>query len=157
MRRRDFLAAAAAAVPLWRARRMPTPADSAPAPVALPFDLARVRLLDGPFLDAVNVNRRFLTAQDPDRLLHTFRLAAGLPSTAAPLGGWEAPENELRGHYTGHYLSAAALMSAQTGDAELRARGERIVAELARCQQPNGYLSAFPEQFFDRLHAGQPV
>jgi hypothetical protein len=157
MRRRDFLAAAAAAVPLWRARRMPAPADGAPAPVALPFDLARVRLLSGPFLDAVNVNRRFLMAQEPDRLLHTFRLTAGLPSAAPPLGGWEAPENELRGHYTGHYLSAAALMSAQTGDTELKARGERIVAELARCQQPNGYLSAFPEEFFDRLRAGRPV
>ena len=157
MKRRDFLAAAAAAVPLWRARRMSAPADGAPAPVALPFDLARVRLLSGPFLEAVNVNRRFLMAQDPDRLLHTFRLTAGLPSAAPPLGGWEAPENELRGHYTGHYLSAAALMSAQTGDVELKARGERIVSELARCQQPNGYLSAFPEEFFDRLRAGRPV
>ena len=157
MKRRDFLAAAAAAVPLWLARRMSAPADGAPAPVALPFDLARVRLLSGPFLEAVNVNRRFLMAQDPDRLLHTFRLTAGLPSAAPPLGGWEAPENELRGHYTGHYLSAAALMSAQTGDVELKARGERIVSELARCQQPNGYLSAFPEEFFDRLRAGRPV
>ena len=157
MKRRDFLAAAAATVPLWRARRMSALADGAPAPVALPFDLARVRLLGGPFLDAVSVNRRFLMAQDPDRLLHTFRLTAGLPSTVQPLGGWEAPENELRGHYTGHYLSAAALMSTQTGDAELKARGDRIVAELARCQQPNGYLSAFPEEFFDRLRAGRPV
>ena len=157
MKRRDFLAAAAAAVPLWRARWMSAPADGAPAPVALQFDLARVRLLSGPFLEAVNVNRRFLMAQDPDRLLHTFRLTAGLPSAAPPLCGWEAPENELRGHYTGHYLSAAALMSAQTGDVELKARGERIVSELARCQQPNGYLSAFPEEFFDRLRAGRPV
>jgi DUF1680 family protein len=157
MRRRDFLAAAAASVPWWRARRMPAPADGAPVPVAMPFDLARVRLLPGPFLEAVNVNRRFLMAQDPDRLLHTFRLTAGLPSAAQPLGGWEAPENELRGHYTGHYLSAMGLMSAQTGDAELKGRGDRIVAELARCQQPNGYLSAFPEEFFDRLRAGRPV
>jgi DUF1680 family protein len=158
MRRRAFLAAAAATVPLWRARRMLVPAaDVAPAPVARPFDLARVRLLGGPFLDALDVNRRFLMAQDPDRLLHMFRLTAGLPSTAQPLGGWEAPENELRGHYTGHYLSSAALMSAQTGDAELKARGDRMVAELARCQRPNGYLSAFPEEFFDRLRAGRPV
>ncbi len=34
-----------------------------------------------------------------------------------------------------------------------------MVGELAKCQQAigNGYLSAFPEEFFDRLRAGQPV
>jgi len=43
-------------------------------------------------------------------LLHTFRLTAGLPSSAEPLGEWEKPECELRGHFTGgHYLSACAL------------------------------------------------
>ena len=39
-----------------------------------------------------------------------------LDRTAEPLGGWEAPNNELRGHFTGHYLSACALMSASLGD-----------------------------------------
>ena len=114
--------------------------------LARPFPLDRVRLHPGPFLDALEVNRRFLLAQDENRLLHTFRLNAGLPSTAQPLGGWEAPENELRGHYLGHYLSALAKMSQGVGDAELEARGNRIVAELAACQQKigNGYLSAFP-------------
>jgi hypothetical protein len=88
-----------------------------------------------------------------------FRVTAGLPSTAEPLGGWEAPVNELRGHYTGHYLSALAQMSASLGDAELKARGDAMTAELARCQQAigNGYLSAFPEEFFDRLRTGKSV
>jgi DUF1680 family protein len=159
MRRRDFVAATAvAALPIRiPARWIAGDAVDAPRPLALPFDLAHVRLLPGPFLGAVNVNRRFLMAQDPDRLLHMFRVTAGLPSTAEPLGGWEAPDNELRGHYTGHYLSACALTGAQLGDAEIRARGEHVVAELAKCQQPNGYLSAFPEEFFDRLRAGRPV
>jgi len=105
------------------------------------------------------INRRFLMAQDPDRLLHTFRLNAGLPTTAEPIGGWEAPVNELRGHYPGHYLSACALFWAQTGDAEIKARGELMVTELGRCQDAlnNGYLSAFPEEFFDRLRDGRPV
>ena len=160
MKRRDFLAAAAAAAtvrvrrPLARLRF-----DTPPTPLVRPFDLARVRLLPGPFLDAMQVNRRFLMAQDPDRLLHTFRLTASLPSTAQPLGGWEAPENELRGHYTGHHLSALALMSTSLADAELKARGDALVAELAKCQQAlgNGYLSAFPEEFFDRLRDGKPV
>src|SRR5690242_18516141 len=73
-----------------------------------PFDLQDVRLRPGEIFDALSVNRRHLMAYDPDRLLHTFRLNAGLASAAKPLGGWEAPDNELRGHFTGHYLSACA-------------------------------------------------
>ena len=96
---------------------------------------------------------------EPDRLLHMFRVTAGLPSSAEPLGGWEAPDNELRGHFTGHYLSACALMWAQTGDAAVKARGTMMVAELAKCQARNGYgyLSAFPTELFARLKAGQRV
>jgi len=169
MKRRSFLAAAAASVPLWRTRlgslahrgafSSAAGPGAVPSPVARPFDMAAVRLLPGPFLDAMQVNRRFVMGLDPDRLLHTFRLTAGLPSTAEPLGGWEAPENELKGHFTGHYLSACALLSASLGDAEVKSRGDLMVAELARCQHAlgNGYLSAFPEEFFDRLRAGRPV
>jgi uncharacterized protein len=160
--RRDFLhagALAAAALPFARrlARAHAGVAYAAPRPRVRPFELQQVRLRPGPVLDALEVNRRHLMAQDPDRLLHSFRLTAGLPSSARPLGGWEAPDNELRGHYTGHYLSACALMAAQTGDAAVRARGDRVVAELARCQAPSGYLSAFPEELFDRLRAGRPA
>jgi uncharacterized protein len=124
-----------------------------------PFDLEAVRLAPGAVRDALETNQRFLLGLDPDRLLHMFRVTAGLPSTAAPLGGWEAPDNELRGHYTGHYLSACALLAAQTGDPAVRERGVRIAAELAKCQAANGrgYLSAFPPELFDRLRAGQPA
>jgi len=91
--------------------------------------------------------------------LHMFRVTAGLPSTAQPYGGWEAPVNELRGHFVGHYLSACALMFAQTGDVVIRARGTQIIAELAKCQQEHrdGYLSAFPRELFERLHDGKRV
>ncbi|HVH69222.1 MAG TPA: beta-L-arabinofuranosidase domain-containing protein [Gemmatimonadales bacterium] len=162
MKRRDFVAstAAFAALPLRRRFSLRRSGDDgAVRIIARPFDLERVRLRPGPFLDALQVNRRFLLAQDPDRLLHMFRVTAGLPSNAQPLGGWEAPENELRGHYPGHYLSALARMSATLRDAELRARGDRLVAALAACQERlgNGYLSAFPEEFFDRLRDGTPV
>jgi uncharacterized protein len=160
MRRREFLAAtAAAALPLHRLGRIGPIHAAGGISLVRPFDLSAVRLLPGPFLDAMAVNRRFLLAQDPDRLLHMFRRTAGLPSAAEPLGGWEAPDNELRGHYTGHYLSALALMSASQGDSELKARGDHMVAELAQCQNAHGYgyLSAFPVEFFDRLRVGKPV
>ncbi len=124
-----------------------------------PFPLRDVTLADGPFAAAASWNRAYLLRLSPNRLVHNFRVNAGLPSTAQPLGGWEAPDCELRGHFTGHYLSACALQYASTGDREFRARGESIVAELAKCQHAlgDGYLSAFPLEFWDRLAAGKHV
>ncbi len=63
------------------------------------FDLQQVRLLDGLFKDAQERDRKYLHDLDFDRLLHNFRVTAGLPSTAEPLGGWERPDCELRGHF----------------------------------------------------------
>jgi uncharacterized protein len=122
-----------------------------------PFPLSAVRLTAGPIRDAVALHRRFMATFPPDRLLHTFRLNAGMPSSAEPLGGWEAPDNELRGHFTGHYLTACAQMSAGHDDAEMKATGDVLVRELAKCQARNGYLSAFPEEHFDRLRDGVRV
>ena len=75
---------------------------------ARPFDLQQVRLLAGPFKEAQERDRKYLHDLDADRLLHNFRVTAGLPSAAEPLGGWESPNCELRGHFVGHYLSACA-------------------------------------------------
>jgi DUF1680 family protein len=125
-----------------------------------PFPLKQVRLGQGPCTQAMEADRKYLHSLSTDRLLHTFRVNAGLPSSAQPLGGWEAPDCELRGHYAGgHYLSAVALMYASTGDEELKANGNTVVAELAKCQDAlkSGYLSAFPIEFFDRLRERQKV
>jgi uncharacterized protein len=163
--RRDFIASAAliaVSAPLWNKVRGDSGAEpdidprwiGLPSePTIRPFDLHRVRLRAGPQRTALDANRNFMMGLDPDRLLHVFRVNAGLPSNAAPLGGWEAPVNELRGHFVGHYLSACALFGAQTGDTAVTARGAQMVAELAKCQAAlgNGYLSAFPTEFFDRL------
>src|SRR5262245_44558 len=133
---------------------------------ALPFALTDVRLLDGPFKQAMKLDQEYLLSLDPDRLLHSFRVNAGLPSTAKPLGGWEAPDVELRGHTVGHYLSALALMYAATAGSEaarFKTRGDLMVTELGKIQDAQakkfhaGYLSAFPEEFFDRVDARQRV
>lgn len=126
----------------------------------LPFPLKQVRLGDGACKIAMEADRQYLHSLPPDRLLHTFRINAGIPSSAQPLGGWEAPDCELRGHYAGgHYLSAAALMYATTGDEDLRSNANAVVAELGKCQAAlkSGYLSAFPIEFFDRLRERQRV
>jgi DUF1680 family protein len=129
------------------------------APRVRPFPMTDVRLLPGIFQKAQEANRKFVYEQTPDRLLHVFRLNAGIASNAEPLGGWEKPDCELRGHFVGHYLSACALSYASSGDSELKARGEYLVAELAKCQQrlSGGYLSAFPTEYFDRLGARKKV
>ncbi|MBN1851454.1 MAG: glycoside hydrolase family 127 protein [Pirellulales bacterium] len=123
------------------------------------FDLPDVRLLDGPFKHAQELDRQYLLSLDTDRLLHTFRINAGLSSSAEPLGGWEKPDCELRGHFTGHYLTACAMMVASTKDPALKAKADAVVDGLAECQAkfPNGYLSAYPEEFFDRVESGQRV
>jgi len=140
-------------------------ADPKPVDIKVkPFDLRQVQLLDGPFKDAMERDRKYLLELDADQLLHNFRVTAGLPSKAEPLGGWEAPKCELRGHCVGHYLSACALMYRSTGDEKLKAKADYIVAELAKCQQAmpakgfnKGFLSAYPEELFDRVDAAKPV
>jgi len=126
----------------------------------LPFPIKQVRLGQGPCTTAMEADQRYLQSLPPDRLLHTFRVNAGIASSAQPLGGWEAPDCELRGHYAGgHYLSAAGLMYASTGDEDLKKNANTVVAELGKCQTAlkSGYLSAFPIEFFDRLRERQRV
>lgn len=115
--------------------------------------LAQVRLLPGEFKSRQDLHRQVLLSYDPDRLLHNFRVNAGLASTAKPYGGWESPGVGLRGHFTGHYLSACALMYGATGDPRFRERTDQLVPELAKCQAALGgdYLSAFPASQFDVL------
>lgn len=122
------------------------------------FPMPQVSLEDGILKNAAEINLRYLNLLPNDRLAHNFRITAGLPSNAEPLGGWEAPDCELRGHFAGgHYLSASALMYASTGDETLRKKANELVATLAECQQPDGYLSAFPASFFERLREYKKV
>jgi uncharacterized protein len=158
-----FAIAFAAAIAAARTVAADAPAMKVPH-AAEPFALADVRLLDGPFRDAMVRDQKYLLSLDADRLLHNFRVNVGLPSTAKPLGGWEEPNCELRGHSVGHYLSAVSLMYASTGDERFKQRADYIVAAFAQCQSNSssagfheGYLSAFPESFIDRVEQGKPV
>ena len=110
----------------------------------LPFELKDVKLLDGPFKHATELNVQSLLNYQPDRLLSKFRSEAGLKPKAEPYGGWEAMT--IAGHSLGHYLSACALMYQTTGDSIFLNRVNYIVAELDTCQQADGhgYIGAFP-------------
>ncbi len=67
---------------------------------------------------------RGLAASNPDSFLYNFRDAFGQPQPegAQQLGGWDNQTTRLRGHASGHYLSAIAQAYAGTTyDEELRA------------------------------------
>ncbi len=160
IRRRDFLAGVTGAALLGPLGGKALTAASErsnlfrqqPIPIQ-PLPFGAIRLLDGPLLAAQESNRAVLNRLPVDRLVYNFRINAGLSATAQPLGGWEKPDCELRGHFTGHYLSACALMYAYTGDESVKAKGDEIVSELKKCQASltGGYLSAYPIEYFDRL------
>jgi uncharacterized protein len=65
-----------------------------------------------------------LANTDPNSFLYMFRNAFGQqqPEGTKPLGGWDSQQTKLRGHATGHYLTAIAQAYAGSGhDAALRA------------------------------------
>ena len=77
------------------------------------FDLGEVRLLESRFKDNMDRDSVWMVSIDVDRLLHSFRTTAGVYAgreggymTVKKLGGWESLDCELRGHVTGHLLSA---------------------------------------------------
>src|SRR5579872_440380 len=113
-------------------------------PKVEPFPMSQVRVTAGVYKDAQEWNRGYMSRLPEDRLLYNFRQNAGLPmGSAEPLGGWERPADgkrgtELRGHFTGHFLSASANLYASTGDKEAKAKADSLVAELAKCQQKLG-------------------
>lgn len=169
LQRRSLLGAALGAgalagLGMGGARAATAAAPGGPTGPATPVPLDRVRLLDSRYRQNMGRTVAYLRDVDLDRLLHMFRITAGLPSSAEPLGGWEAPNVQLRGHSTGHLLSGLALAASHLGDDGLADRGRRLVAALAECQaavpatgQTPGYLSAFPEKAFIDLEAGKNV
>ena len=124
---------------------------------AVPFGMTEVRLLPSSWKDMMELDRSYLYSLPNDRLAYNFRVTSGIPTDADALGGWEAPDCELRGHYVGHYLSSCALLHASTGDEPIKAKADDLVAILAQCQAKNGYLGAYPETFYDKLLNHQRV
>lgn len=127
---------------------------------AYSFDLGDVKLLDGPFKDNMERDGKWLLSINNNRLLHSWRVNAGMQSNARPYGGWEGLDVELRGHTVGHVLSGLALMYASTGDIAYKNKGDSLVNALAEIQQvlnQGGYLSAFPQNLINRVMEGKPV
>lgn len=102
-----------------------TPSVESPAPqrIVEVFPLDRVTLNPDeqgrvtPFIQNRDKFIQGLAKSDPDRFLYMFRDTFGQkqPENAQPLGGWDSQTTRLRGHASGHYLSAIAQAYASTG------------------------------------------
>lgn len=122
-----------------------------------------VRLYEGELLRRENDNRDYLMKLKTAHLLRNFLLEAGRYSGRGmdnqAMGGWEDPSCQLRGHFLGHWLSAAALRYEETKDPELLAKAEVVVNELALCQKDNGgeWVCSIPEKYMTWIGKGKPV
>lgn len=86
-----------------------------------------------------------LAQTDPDHFLYMFRDAFGQaqPGSARPLGGWDSQTTRLRGHASGHYLTAIAQAYASTGydpalQANFRQRMNYLIETLHDLSQKSG-------------------
>ena len=134
-----------------------------------PAEKGSVKILPGVFRERMDVNRQYLLELDANCLLQNFYLEAGIilpglqvvdnPETANLHWGWEAPTCQLRGHFLGHWISAAAKLIAADGEPELRVKLDNIVSEIARCQELNGgeWVGSIPEKYFTRLIKNQYI
>ncbi|MTI95255.1 MAG: hypothetical protein FH749_07180 [Firmicutes bacterium] len=113
---------------------------------------------DTPFARARDRVLEYLLGVNDDQMLYSFRVAAGLDTLGAPsMTGWDAPQGNLRGHTTGHYLSALALAWATSGNIRIKDKLDYMLSELKTCQAAmtdkyaSGFLSAYSEEQFDKL------
>ncbi len=120
--------AAAAAVP-------------APTPVARPLPLGSVRLIgENRLTSNRDLDVRNLLSLDITQQLYNYRDTYGLPTEGYTRSdGWDSPTTKLKGHGSGHYMSALAFAFAGTDDPALkdalRKNIRRMVDELRTCQE----------------------
>jgi len=123
----------------------------------------KVTLFEGDMRRREEANRQYLMKLETPHLLRSYLHEAGRYSGRGAdgnaLGGWEDLSCQLRGHFLGHWLSAAALNFEATGDTELKAKTENILDELALCQKDNGgqWVCAIPEKYLYWIGQGKGV
>jgi uncharacterized protein len=129
----------------------------------VPVALSQIDLHDPTLLRKRDENRSYLMRLENLNLVRNHLMEAGLWSHSARPegihGGWESPTCQLRGHFVGHWLSAAAIKSAATGDRELEAKALAVVDLLAECQEANGggWVGSIPEKYLDFIARGRSI
>lgn len=126
------------------------------------INIENAHLLPGLFKERADVNRAYLMELKTENLLQNFYLEACI-RTDRDISemhlGWESPTCQLRGHFLGHWLSAASMLIAQNNDRELKAKLDIIIDELERCQKMNGgrWIGSVPEKYFKMLETDEYI
>jgi hypothetical protein len=125
-----------------------TPPDAWRPPVhKVRVPVTGVKLEGGVFQSAMRDNIQYLlSSYSVDDLLRQFREREGRAKPPEHLEGetqfWE---EDLAGSNAGRFLMAAGNTLRWIDHPELRRRMDAIVAGIAECRQPNGYIMAYPE------------
>lgn len=123
----------------------------------------KVIMCDEELLRRRDENKKYLLELENDNLLISYMLEAGIYKTAETPkgihGGWESPLCELRGHFLGHWLSAAAMHYEAPGNEVVKAKADEIIEVLAKCQEENGgrWVASIPEKYLYRIGNKKPV
>ena len=152
--------------------------DATPVPSSVkaePLPLSQVRLTGKNRLTSNrDLDVRMLLSLDITQQLYNYRDTYGLPTEGyTQSSGWDAPTTKLKGHGTGHYLSALAhayagareedkvtLYNGQTVNVkkELHQRITRMVREMRECQERTFVWSDSLGRYFEaRDYAPEPV
>jgi len=120
------------------AKAAPVPA---PQPKVHPLPLGDVHLIGNNRLTSNRaLDIRQLLSLDITQQLYNYRDTYGLPTEGYTVSdGWDSPTTKLKGHGTGHYMSALAFAFASSKDEATRKafrdRIRRMVDELRQCQE----------------------
>ena len=112
-----------------------------PAQVARPLPLGDVRLIgDNRLTSNRDLDIENLLSLDITQQLYNYRDTYGLSTEGyTESDGWDSPTTKLKGHGSGHYMSALAFAYASTDHPEqkaaLKANIRRMVDELRACQE----------------------
>lgn len=123
----------------------------------------KVRMTEGEFVRREHRNRDYLMKLTNHQLLRNYKLEAGRHTTRGDekdiMGGWEDATCQIRGHFLGHWLSAAALRYEEVQDEELKAKTAAILKELAECQKDNGgeWAGPIPEKYLYWIAEGRMI
>jgi len=104
--------------------------------VVTDFPLNQVTLKDSLFSLHRDLMLEFATNYPVDNMLYNFRANAGLPNPAGaePVGGWDTPTGNLRGHSTGHFMTLLAQAYAGGGGDIYKQKLDYMVQALGQCQ-----------------------
>ena len=112
-----------------------------PKPIAQPLPLNKVSIQKNNRLsNNKELDIKTLLALDITQQLYNYRDTYGLPKEGyTKSDGWDSPTTKLKGHGSGHYMSALAFAYASATDpvqkSELKKRICRMVDELRACQE----------------------